>query len=482
MEDILNISTLSISEKPDTDTVDRLSSLPEHLISEILSKLPTDSAVATSILSRHWRHQWTYITRIFLSSLNISNCDELHAFLTTVDNILRQLNSPPSNLRTIYLNFKVPYPDDAFEDDIAYELCCEFLPRWFHRLCTSHTQLLKVFEFGAYLYIYIENAPLVFICSPEIESSPVVDTVFLPECIFQNKTLVELVLNTNFSFNLPNYLNLPNLNTLSVHIFEHDRQLMRTIFKSLPLLQNLTISADLSGEDHLIDISAPNLKTFRIVFEGRDSQTNVLIDAPKLKRISISIRGGLVSFRFVKIPTDLLETSLSDWDSVGDDLAILELVKAISNTRSLRLSCRILNVLNSYNVDELPTFHNLVSLTLALSDAEDMNLVIPVWILRRLKKIQVDGVIKGNEYDKEISLMEDILSKANVLERLICVFNPNVEEPEMDSLKKQNDFVNALFMLPRVCSSCEIKFIGNFVRVSTNVAESRSVTLSDLLD
>ncbi|XP_074265030.1 F-box/LRR-repeat protein 13-like [Silene latifolia] len=477
MEDILNISTLSITEKPD-----RLSSLPEHLLSEILSKLPTDSAVATSILSRHWHHQWTYITRFHLNPHNITNCDELLAFLTNVDNILRQLNSPPTNLRTFSLNFMVPYPDDPSEDDIGYELCCEFLPRWFHRLCTSHTQRLQVIEIGACLTVHIQNVPLVSICSPEIESSAVVDTVSLPECIFQNNTLVELVLNTNLSFTLPNYLNLPNLKTLSLHIFEHDRQLMRTFFKSLPLLQDLTISAHLSSEDYFIDISAPNLKTFRIEFEGRDSQNNVLIDAPKLEHISISISitGSLVLFRFVKIPIDLLTTTLLPWKSVGDDLAILELLKAISCTRSLRIRCRILNVLNSYNVDELPTFHNLVSLTLQLHDSENMNLAIPVLILRRLKTIKVGGLVKG--CDREISLMENILSEATVLERLICVFISNVDEPEMDSLQKQNDFVNALFMLPRVSSSCEIKFLGNFVRVSTNVAESRSVTLSDLLD
>ncbi|XP_074265034.1 putative F-box/LRR-repeat protein At4g15060 [Silene latifolia] len=383
-------TTMINSDVAGGDAADRLSSLPEHLISDILSKLPNYSAVATSILSRHWHHQWTYITRFHLTSLNITNCDKLFDFLITVDNILRKLNSPPTNLHTFYLEFNLPCRDaDELEKANVYELCCDFLPHWFQLICSSHTERFEVFELRYHLKVHIQNSSLVStmssdsICSRRIRLEQ--NTLSLPECLFQNKTLLELILKfntTNLSFKLPHYVHLHNLKKLSLQIYESDRQLMRTFFKSLPLLEDLNISAFLYGHDHFIDISAPSLKIFAIEVIGQDSQTNVLIDAPKLKTIKISIRGGLVLFRFVKIPTDLLETNLSHWDSVGDDLATLELLKGITGTRSLGICCRIINVLNSYNVDELPTFHNLVDLSLEIYDSANMNLAIPVWILR----------------------------------------------------------------------------------------------------
>lgn len=45
---------------------DRLSNLPEPLLSTILSLIPTKQAAATSILSRRWRYVWRSVTRLHL--------------------------------------------------------------------------------------------------------------------------------------------------------------------------------------------------------------------------------------------------------------------------------------------------------------------------------------------------------------------------------------------------------------------------------
>ncbi|CAI9099215.1 OLC1v1036000C1 [Oldenlandia corymbosa var. corymbosa] len=42
--------------------IDRISSLPEPIISHILSFLPTKSAVATGFVSKSWKHRWTGLT------------------------------------------------------------------------------------------------------------------------------------------------------------------------------------------------------------------------------------------------------------------------------------------------------------------------------------------------------------------------------------------------------------------------------------
>lgn len=56
-----------------TDT-DRMSSLPDSLLCHILSFLPTKTAVASSLVSRRWRHLWEHLQAYDFSDDSICHC------------------------------------------------------------------------------------------------------------------------------------------------------------------------------------------------------------------------------------------------------------------------------------------------------------------------------------------------------------------------------------------------------------------------
>ncbi|KAL3849711.1 hypothetical protein ACJIZ3_011593 [Penstemon smallii] len=64
---------------------DRISNLPIHVISDILSLMSTKDAVRTSVLSKDWKYNWTFIYNIDIKSLKIR---EKPSFLNFMGRIL----------------------------------------------------------------------------------------------------------------------------------------------------------------------------------------------------------------------------------------------------------------------------------------------------------------------------------------------------------------------------------------------------------
>ncbi|CAG7904942.1 unnamed protein product [Brassica rapa] len=96
-------------------SVDWISSLPDCLLSQILSNLPTKDAVKTSVLSTRWRSLWKQVPSLDLANFDFSlyfpYCPK---FLTFVDSFLLDLNRD-----SCLHEFKLKYDSDGETDHLS---------------------------------------------------------------------------------------------------------------------------------------------------------------------------------------------------------------------------------------------------------------------------------------------------------------------------------------------------------------------------
>lgn len=95
----------ALTTNTDTDT-DIISTLPDTLLSHILSFLPIQDSVATSILSNRWRSLWTLVPILCLDQRELTNKEEGDQKLRFVDIAfriwtLRNAISNPTPLRKL---------------------------------------------------------------------------------------------------------------------------------------------------------------------------------------------------------------------------------------------------------------------------------------------------------------------------------------------------------------------------------------------
>ncbi|KAK9715254.1 hypothetical protein RND81_06G153000 [Saponaria officinalis] len=231
---------------------DRMSSLPDELLANVLSFLPTLGAVQTSILSSRWRHLFTltrdlsFDDREYFGTAIIAQCEERKmSFERFVYGVLALHRISPIH------KFKV-----ILESTLKYD--CSHLVVW----------ILKGVQ---HLDLRIGNHPNA-----------------LPSCILNCQTLTVLKIYTTtfrrfeYDLSVPAVVCLPNLGTLKLHRIRFlDGDSANRFFVGCSRLKVLYLHFCLFTTDH-VRVSAKELRKLSIV----GCSGHAVIDAPNLASLT----------------------------------------------------------------------------------------------------------------------------------------------------------------------------------------------------
>ncbi|CAA7036958.1 unnamed protein product [Microthlaspi erraticum] len=229
-----------------TDNEDRLSSLPDSMLCEILLKLSTKDVVRTSVLSNRWRNLWRSVPGLDLS------CDDLREYNTFVSFVDRFLGF---NSELCIENLKV-----------KYQLGSAHVTRWINDVVKRRVKHLSVIAY----HWSINGA-------------------HIPSTVYTCESLVTLELREATLLS-PKFVFLPCLKVISLIRVKFANNLaFEMLISGSPLLESLS----------LVTISFENINCFRVCSESLLRLTHfenysigedlvIAIDAPRLRYLKLS--------------------------------------------------------------------------------------------------------------------------------------------------------------------------------------------------
>ncbi|KAL3818492.1 hypothetical protein ACJIZ3_004397 [Penstemon smallii] len=447
------------------ECLDRISNLPDPILGHILSYLPTKNSVATSILSTRWRNLFPF----GVPPINIDLDDSL---------LLHPKKNESNSTSTSFVDFV----DKLFLKTLSHVPCV----RDMILICAKNYGDAKInFWVCAALHRKVQNLLLQSFVSNS--------TLFfhnLDGC----KTLSKLQLGKNFDLCIPENFTLPNLKSLRLdHLVFYQVESVHELLDGCPMLVHLLIYGCDWEDLETLYIHCPFLEDLFIEECSDESACDLSINAPKL--VGLIYRGYVpvsyyvdnfkslvVAYIDVGPSPQQLENALEEDKEDGEeywyfDGSVAKLVNACSSVKKLYLSNISIGALERSSLP-LPTFHNLIELTLGcmgisgwrllarllqsapklenlkivkgyneyegdFSTIESSHPSLPVCLELHLKKIEFHDF---NALDDEIKLVEYLLKNGNVLERM------NFDSFPYESLSILKRFV----MFPRRSKTCQI--------------------------
>lgn len=246
-----------IEDIGDIVDLDHISNLPDYILHQILSFMPTKEAVKTSILSTRWKNLWVSVPTIdFDDELLMAKLadgwlrPDVTSFVNFVERVLRLHDA--SNMEKFRLS------------------CCVYrnafqISSWISDAIIHNVQELDMSLFAK-------------------------DPSVIPQSMFHNTSLVSLKIRMNCAIQLPSHVSFPCLKTLHMSFvrFMHD-DFTEKLFSGCPALEELSLSDCRWINLKSIAISSSTLKSLSIrdlthfvVFDDPTSGCKIKIDAANL--------------------------------------------------------------------------------------------------------------------------------------------------------------------------------------------------------
>ncbi|KAL8255989.1 hypothetical protein R6Q59_031056 [Mikania micrantha] len=245
---------------------DRISRLPDCLLVEILSHLPTTKcAIKTGVLSKRWKHIWTSVPNLIFSHHGDPSAD----FISFVDKILTQRGQLKLKRLSAYSTY-----DDRFESQVH---------NWVHYALDCNVEEIN-------MMFWHTKSPLMF---------P------LDQCFCMNSYLTDLNL-TYCQFNPDGAIRWEKLLSLRVSNVSLDEDLMENILSGSPVLETLELN-ECFGFRRL-NITSKSVK--KLVFDGYIVDGDVIeINAPNILSLAILHHLDLLKILLINV-SSLVEADL----------------------------------------------------------------------------------------------------------------------------------------------------------------------------
>ncbi|KAF5757134.1 putative F-box domain, FBD domain, leucine-rich repeat domain superfamily [Helianthus annuus] len=414
------------------ENVDMFSSLPEEILSHILSLMPTKYAVRTSILSKRWRYSWMFVTNFDFDGTRTNPFHGLDRFTKFVDRVLNDCKTSKINL------FRLQF----------YETCVQ-------KLSASS---------------WIDKAVRLNVCELDIRSIQ----LELPLSLFTCKTLTKLRLERwacdGKDWGCPSSVNLPCLKTLDVVVHSDPFVNAFKLIGGCPMLESLSLEVTRRKKFagcYIFNI--PTLKRLKLTFALviTSDINKVVLRVPNLEYLFLG--GVLCSLFQMEDVSSLVEVSVS-LRHIAYDYLWVELLNGVSGVKSLLTqdipSSFLLPIFPNMNRLELGMFWHYRQILQFLESCPALRHlyieksgkshwiepeVVPACLLTNLKTVKFS---KCKGYKRDLHFLEYILWYAEVLE-IVTVTWENL------CMEKERELCLWLLELPRASKYCEIHFIGD---------------------
>ncbi|KAG7565038.1 FBD domain [Arabidopsis suecica] len=249
---------------------DRISSLSDDLLIQILLLVPTKDAVATTFLSKRWRFVWTMLPRLDYKEANDNSDVESKSVWWFLDESMRYHKAPFLERLLIQLGPQCPVDVDPV--------------KWFAKAIDSRVRWL------AFNLLW--------------KSKP----IRMPKSIYVCKTLGRLTLANKILVDVPHQVSLPSLTELDLScVVYKDEDSHVRLLSSCPALKRLKVIRDKRIDDNVRKFSVKVPSLLKLEYsadkisqeEDDDTDRSLVIDTPSLLSLDIDTLGHSCSVEYM---------------------------------------------------------------------------------------------------------------------------------------------------------------------------------------